>query len=84
MAIMTLFQWCSLRSVRGKDLAGIGHALLFAGFVLMFLNYIVFIGLAEGLGLAPFLNGGAFARYLAGTGPPPGPNMYSRCRPKGI
>ena len=60
MAFMTLFQWCSLRGVTRKDLAGMGHTMLFAGFLLMLLGYIIFIGLAEGFGLSRFLTGGTF------------------------
>jgi Fe-S oxidoreductase len=48
-------QWCSLKSVTRKDLAGIGHALLFWGFSLFLMSYVIFIGLAGGFGLAPVL-----------------------------
>jgi len=53
-------QWCTLRSVTKKDLAGIGHALLFWGFSCFLVSYIVFIGLAEGFGLYPWLMGNNF------------------------
>ena len=45
-------QRCSLKSVIRKDLAGIGHAMLFWGFSFFLLSYIIFIGLAGGFGLA--------------------------------
>ncbi len=60
MVFMTLFQWCSLRGVTRKDLAGIGHTLLFTGFLFMLLGYIIFIGFAEGFGLSRFLSGSTF------------------------
>jgi Fe-S oxidoreductase len=58
--LVILPQWCTLRSVTKKDLAGIGHALLFWGFSCFLVSYIVFIGLAEGLGLYPWLTGNNF------------------------
>jgi len=53
-------QWCSLRSVAGKDIAGVGHAFLFWSFGLFFIGYIIFIGLAGGFGLSTLLNGSTF------------------------
>jgi Fe-S oxidoreductase len=50
-------QWCSLKSVARKDLAGLGHALMFWGFGFFLISYIVFIGLAEGFGLHTVLMG---------------------------
>jgi hypothetical protein len=47
-------QRCSLKSVTRKDLAGIGHAMLFWGFSFFLLSYIIFIGLAGGFGLASY------------------------------
>jgi Fe-S oxidoreductase len=55
MLVEVVPQWCSLKTVTRKDLAGIGHALLFWGFSLFFISYIIFIGLAGGLGLAPWI-----------------------------
>lgn len=43
-------QWCNLKTVTRKDLAGIGHALLFWGFGLFLISYLVYIGLAGGFG----------------------------------
>jgi Fe-S oxidoreductase len=48
-------QWCSLRSVTGKDLAGIGHALMFWGFSCFLVSYVIFIGFAEGFGLREWI-----------------------------
>ena len=53
-------QRCSLKSVTRKDLAGIGHAMLFWGFSFFLLSYIIFIGLAGGFGLASVLTGNTF------------------------
>jgi Fe-S oxidoreductase len=58
-------QWCNLRSVTRKDLAGLGHALLFWGFSFFLISYIVFIGLAEGLGLHKVLMGNTFETVYA-------------------
>ncbi len=52
MLVEVVPQWCNLKTVTRKDIAGIGHALLFWGFSLFLLSYIIFIGLAGGLGLA--------------------------------
>jgi Fe-S oxidoreductase len=60
MLVEVIPQWCSLKSVTRKDLAGIGHALLFWGFSLFLISYIIFIGLAGGFGLAPVLEGTPF------------------------
>jgi len=58
-------QWCSLRSVTRKDLAGLGHALMFWGFGFFLISYIVFIGLAEGFGLHAVLMGTTFETVYA-------------------
>ena len=60
MLVEVVPQWCSLKSVTRNDLAGLGHALMFWGFSFFFISYIVFIGLAEGFGLAPVLMGNTF------------------------
>lgn len=52
MLVEVVPQWCNLKTVTRKDLAGIGHALLFWGFSLFLLSYIIFIGLAGGFGLS--------------------------------
>ncbi len=52
MLVEVVPQWCNLKTVTRKDIAGIGHTLMFWGFSLFLLSYIVFIGLAGGLGLA--------------------------------
>ena len=62
MVFMTLFQWCSLRSVTRKDLAGIGHAFMFWGFGLFAIGYIIFIGLGGGFGLSTVLAGSQFEK----------------------
>jgi len=60
MLVEVFPQWCNLKSVTRKDLAGIGHALMFWGFSLFFISYIIFIGLSGGFGLSPVLEGSAF------------------------
>jgi Fe-S oxidoreductase len=60
MLVEVIPQWCSLKTVTGKDLSGIGHALLFWGFSLFLISYIIFIGLAGGFGLSPVIEGTTF------------------------
>jgi Fe-S oxidoreductase len=60
MLVEVVPQWCSLKTVTGKDLSGIGHALLFWGFSLFLISYIIFIGLAGGFGLSPVIEGTPF------------------------
>jgi len=55
MLVEVVPQWCTLKTVTRKDLAGIGHALLFWCFSLFFISYIIFIGLAGGFGLSPLI-----------------------------
>lgn len=62
MFFVVIPQWCTLKSVTGKDLAGIGHAVMFWGFSCFLVSYILLIGLAEGLGLHSFIMGGAFEK----------------------
>jgi Fe-S oxidoreductase len=60
MLVEVVPQWCSLKTVTGKDLSGIGHALLFWGFSLFLISYIIFIGLSGGFGLSPWIEGTTF------------------------
>ena len=60
MLVEVVPQWCSLKTVTRKDLSGIGHALLFWGFSLFLISYIIFIGLAGGFGLSSLIEGSAF------------------------
>lgn len=55
MLVEVVSQWCNLKTVTRKDLAGIGHALLFWGFSLFLISYIIFIGLAGGFGISPVI-----------------------------
>jgi len=52
MLVEVVPQWCNLKTVTRKDIAGVGHALMFWGFSLFLLSYIIFIGLAGGFGLS--------------------------------
>jgi Fe-S oxidoreductase len=65
MLAEVVFQWCTLRTVTRKDVAGIGHALMFWGFGFFFISYIIFVGLAGGFGLAPVLAGSPFERVYS-------------------
>ncbi|MBI2860517.1 MAG: (Fe-S)-binding protein [Chloroflexi bacterium] len=63
MLVEVFPQWCNLKSLSRKDLAGMGHALLFWGFALFFISYILFIGLT-GFGLNIF-EGSVFERAFS-------------------
>ncbi len=64
MVIEVVPQWCNLKSVTRRDLAGLGHALMFWGFSFFLISYIIFIGLAGGFGLAPVIEGTAFEKVF--------------------
>jgi Fe-S oxidoreductase len=55
MLVEVVPQWCTLKTVTPEDRAGIGHALFFWCFCLFFISYIIFIGLAGGFGLSPWI-----------------------------
>jgi len=55
MLVEVVPQWCTLKTVTRKDLAGLAHALLFWSFSLFFISYIIFIGLAGGFGLSSLI-----------------------------
>jgi len=55
MLVEVVPQWCTLKTVTQQDLSGIGHALFFWCFTLFFMSYIIFIGLAGGFGLSPWI-----------------------------
>ena len=60
MLVEVFPQWCNLKTVTRQDLAGIGHSLLFWGFGLFLIGYIIFIGLGGGFGLSSVLAGSTF------------------------
>ena len=60
MLVEVFPQWCNLKTVTRQDLAGIGHSLLFWGFGLFLISYIIFIGLGGGFGLSSVLAGSTF------------------------
>jgi len=65
MLVVTLSQWCNLRSVTRKDFAGIGHTFMFYGFCLLVIGYIIDIGLLSGFGLSTVLTGSGFETFEA-------------------
>jgi Fe-S oxidoreductase len=60
MLVEVVPQWCTLKNVTRRDWAGIGHALFFWCFSLFFISYVIFIGLAGGFGLSPWIEGTPF------------------------
>jgi len=60
MLVDVLPQWCNLKTVTRQDLAGMGHSLLFWGFSLFLIGYIIFIGFGGGFGLSSLLEGSKF------------------------
>ncbi len=45
-----LLQLCNFKTVSAGDLAGIGHAVIFWGFLCFSINYIIFMFIGDGLG----------------------------------
>lgn len=45
-------QWCALKTVGLTDLAGVGHALMFWGFGLFLIGYVIIFGVTGGLGVS--------------------------------
>ena len=60
MAATTISQVCSFKTIKQKDPAGIGHALMFWGLIFFALGYVIFIGFGAGFGLFPLFTGNAF------------------------
>lgn len=60
MLVEVFPQWCNLKTVTRQDLSGMGHALMFWGFSLFLVGYIIFIGLSGGFGLSSVLGGSTF------------------------
>lgn len=58
-------QTCSLKSVSRKDIAGIGHALIFWGFLAFLLHYLIYIFIGDGLGLSEVIRKTAFSQYFS-------------------
>jgi len=58
-------QVCSLRSVSKKDIAGIGHAFIFWGFLLFLLSYLIYVFVGDGLGLSEAIRNTTFSRYFS-------------------
>lgn len=52
----TILQRCTLRSCSKRDLSGIGHAVVFWGFGVFLLNYVLFIFIGGGLGLVDLVD----------------------------
>ncbi|MBM4276576.1 MAG: 4Fe-4S dicluster domain-containing protein [Deltaproteobacteria bacterium] len=66
MLAINLSQWCSLKTVSFKDLSGIGHALMFWGFGVFLIGYVLFMGLREGFGISVSSAGSLFEKiYLS-------------------
>jgi Fe-S oxidoreductase len=59
MFLEVFTQWCNLKTIARGDLSGIGHALMFWGFSLFLLSYVIFIGFAGGFGISA-LSGSTF------------------------
>jgi Fe-S oxidoreductase len=62
--VVTVSQWCNLKSVKRGDVSGIGHSFMFWGFCLFLLSYVIFIGFGYGFGLYPHLTDNAFEQVF--------------------
>jgi len=58
-------QVCSLRSVSKKDIAGIGHAFVFWGFLTFLLGYLINVFVGDGLGLSEAIRNTTFSRCFS-------------------
>ncbi|MFC1968044.1 (Fe-S)-binding protein [Chloroflexota bacterium] len=65
MLVKVVVQVCSLRSVSRKDLAGIGHAFMFWGFLMFLLNYILYIFIGDGFGLSEAIRHNTASLYFS-------------------
>jgi len=65
MLIVTISQWCNLRTVKKNDLAGIGHSFMFWGFCLFLLSYFIFIGFGGGLGFDRLITNTTFEKVYS-------------------
>jgi Fe-S oxidoreductase/nitrate reductase gamma subunit len=66
MLVEVIGQRCNLKSVKKGDLAGLGHALMFWGFSLFLISYLIFIGFSGGFGFFKALEGSLFEKiYLS-------------------
>ncbi|HEX77740.1 MAG TPA: 4Fe-4S dicluster domain-containing protein [Dehalococcoidia bacterium] len=63
---IVLAQVCSLRSLTRRDFAGLGHALIFWGFIVFMAGYVVILFIGQGFGIYASFQDTAFARgYFA-------------------
>lgn len=58
-------QICSLRSISKKDIAGIGHAFTFWGFLVFLISYFVYVFIGDGFGLSEAIRDSSFSRYFS-------------------
>jgi Fe-S oxidoreductase len=67
MLLQVLAQACNLRSVSRfrNDLAGLGHAVIFWGFVLFLISYLLYIFVGGGLGLSEQIRQTTFSLYFS-------------------
>lgn len=61
---MVLGQRCTLKSFAARDWAGVGHFILFWGFVVFLINYLVFVFVGAGLGLSQVIESQRVAGYF--------------------
>lgn len=65
LAISHVFpQVCSLKNISLHDVAPLGHALIFWGFLLFLLNYIIYIFIGAGFGISEAIENTAFTRIF--------------------
>ncbi len=65
--IHVIGQFCQIKGVspRAKDLAGIGHALIAWGFILLFISYLLYIFIGEGFGISEIMRDNRFFLYYS-------------------
>jgi Fe-S oxidoreductase len=62
MLAIPFSQRSNLKHLSVRDLAPLGHAVMFWGLIVFALGYVIFFGLGAGLGLFPIMSGSTFER----------------------
>lgn len=65
MLAYVFLQKCSLRRVRPRDIAGLGHLFVFWGFMFFLTSYLIYIFVGDGMGLAEPIRGSVFSFYYS-------------------
>ena len=62
--IYVLGQWSNIKNISPKDLAGLGHLVIFWGVVLFSINYFIFLFIGEGVGFSIEIRNTILSHYF--------------------